>query len=252
MCLAEEALIVMRRPSRTPLVLAFFIALSGACGGGGDEGTPAEYETKPGPNIPQPPAQRSVTAEGEVEITLASGEVSTVALSSKVEGSTVFAGRESGFNLEMACGETIARVEVSLYFVRGTEVLRIERQRDRWTVDGATAEVVPSRPTAIDAGIVADGGDGDAGDAGSDAETAPPPNPEFVNGLGFPAADGSREVVVTLVEDGVRYDIRATIPWRASIAPATCQEVKPGTGTSGSGGGCGGGKSRRSSGGDWD
>lgn len=254
------ALRSMRRTDlRIPLAVAFFVALSGACGGGDDgDGVPAETATVPGPSVPQPPLPRRRTAEGEVTITDASGGETSVTLLSKVEGSSVYSGRESGFDLEMACGDTVARVDVELYFARGDRILRIERQRDRWAVDGRAAEVVPSRPTSSDAAVENDAGagdGGDTGDAGDAGDATPPIDPELVNGLGFPAADGSREVFVTLVASGVRYDVSATIPWRASIAPATCTETKPGTGTrSSGGGGCGGGSrsGRRSSGGDWD
>src|SRR5688572_8373324 len=102
----------MRRSrSRVPLALAVLIALSAACGDD-DEGVPAEYETVPGPNIPQPPAERRLSAEGEVTITSTSGAGTSATLLNKVEGGTVYSGRESGFNLRMACGETVADVEI--------------------------------------------------------------------------------------------------------------------------------------------
>ena len=242
----------MRRyPSRIPLAFALLIGASSACGGGGDDdGVAAEYETTPGPSVPQPPAERRLTADGECVITEASGETSSATLLTDVEApSSVYNGRESGFDLEMACGATVAEVEVSLYFSRGTDILFVERNANRWTVDRRLAEVVPSQPAARDAAAEPDAGDVDAS---ADA-SVPAPEAAFVNGVGFPATDGTRPVSVTLVANGVRYDIRATIPWRSSHAPATCQKLKPGTGTSGSGGGCGGGSSsRRSSGGDWD
>lgn len=242
--------------SRLPLALAFFLALSGACGGDDDTGTPAEYETLPGPAVPQAPVPRRLDAEGEVTVTALSGAVATVTLANKVSGATVYSGKESGFNLEMQCGDTVADVVVSLYFEEGSEIIRVERRDGRWTVDGRTADVVPTRPASSDdAGAGNDGGD-DAGDAGvADASASPPPSTEFVNGVGLPEIDHSRKVFVTLVSNDSRYDIRATIPWRESIAPLSCTQQKPGTGTSSSNsGGCGSGSSssRRSSGGDWD
>jgi hypothetical protein len=249
----------MRRfQSRAPLALAFFIALSGACGGDDDDaGVPSETETVPGPNVPQPPAQRSLTAEGAVEITQDTGEASSATLVTKVASGSVYAGKESGFTLRMECGQTIANVDVALYFPNGDELVIVERERDRWSVNSRTADVVPSKPQSADAGSVdaGDAGTADAGDVGDAAAAPPPTDPSFVNGVGLPGIDGRREVSVTLLaSNGIRYDIRATIPWLASVAPATCQNTKPGTGTPGSsGGGCGGGSSsRRSSGGDWD
>ena len=243
------------RQSRTPLALAFFIALSGACGGSDDEGTPAEYENVPGPNVPLPPEPRRTTAEGEVTITPDAGAVVSVELSDRVGGSTVYSGKQSGFSLEMQCGDNVADVHVELYFDRGgSEILRIERTADRWTVNGRVAEIVPSRPASADAGTVDAGDSGDAGEAGVDAGAADPSTVDLVNGVGFPQIDHSRIVFVTLVANEIRYDIRATIPWRTSTAPTTCSVQKPGTGTkSSSSGGCGSGSSsRRSSGGDWD
>lgn len=246
-----------RSSSRSPLVLAVVIALSGACGGG-DDGTPAEYETKPGPSVPQPPAQRRLSGEGEVTITPSDGQPLSATLLAKVEGTTtIYEGRESGYTLEMVCGESVADVEIVLHFSQGAGGIDlIERKKGRWTIgpDQRTAEVVPSQPTSndgSDAGADVDAGDADdAGDAGLGTST---PAPQLVDGVGLPAADGSRVIDVTLLSSRVRYDIRATIPWLASNAPATCQTVEPGTGTSSSGGGCGGGSSsRRSSGGDWD
>lgn len=244
--------------SRIPLALAFFLALSGACGGDDDEGgIPAEYETVPGPNIPQPPAQRSLIAEGEIDVTATTGEASSAVIVTKVASGSIYSGKESGFTLRMACGSTVAAVDVALYFPQGDEIIIVELQNDRWQVDNRSAEVVPARTTSTstDAGDAGDVDAGDASDAGDAGVTAPPPDPQFVNGLGFPGVDGRREVSVTLVANGVRYDVRATLPWLASNAPVSCQEVKPGTGTKGSsGGGCGSssGSSRRSSGGDWD
>lgn len=249
---------VRRSELRIPLAVAFFIALSGACGGG-DDGTPAEYETKPGPSVPQPPAERRLDVEGEVTITPSSGEPFTISVISKVEGTTtIYNGRESGYDLVMACGDTVADVDITLYLAQtrgGIEI--IERKGDRWTIgpDRRAAEIVPSQPTSsgIDAGGEGGSDGGDGGDAGDASVEAPPSETQLVDGVSLPATDGSREISVTLLSSRVRYDIRATIPWRASNAPASCQEVKPGTGTSGSGGGCGGGgSSRRSSGGDWD
>lgn len=236
-----------RFQSRTSVVLAFFIALSGACGGGDDDGeTPAEYETKPGPSVPEPPAQRLEAGEGEVLITPSgAGQPITAELLAKVEGTTtIYEGRESGYRLVMECGDTIADVDITLHFTQGQGIDLIERKGGRWTIgpDKRAAEIVTTQPTS------------DAGDAGDDAQ-APEPATDLVDGVGLPAPDGSREVVVSLLSSGVRYDIRVTIPWLASSAPATCQVEKPGTGTKGSSGGCGSGsksKSRRSSGGDWD
>src|SRR5690606_13402661 len=92
----KEAMAMRRTHVRFPLALALLIAVSGACGGGEDD-VPPEYETKPGPNVPQPPAQRSLVAEGEVTITDAGGNVESAALLTKVTASSsAYFGRESG------------------------------------------------------------------------------------------------------------------------------------------------------------
>ena len=94
----------------------------------------------------------------------------------------------------------------------------------------------------------------DAGDAGVDAGSpAAPSEPSFVNGLSELDTDSSREVSVTLVAAGVRYDVRGTIPWLTSTAPPNCQVLKspgsPAKGCLGNSRRSGGGSS---SGGDWD
>lgn len=252
-----------RAPSRIPLALAFFIALSGACGGDDDEAVPAESTTEPGPSVPQPPQGRSLVAEGSVEITPATGDVATGTIATKVVSNDIYNGDESGFELHILCGQTVADVEVALYFAYERETHVVELRNDRWTVDRSVAEVVPAKPTAndVDAGSGADAGadaETDAGadagaDAGSDAAVPPTTDPSFVNGVGFPGVDGRREIKVTLAKDGVRYDIHATVPWLKSVAPNVCQKTVPGTGSkSSSGGGCGGGSSKSSSHHDWD
>ena len=232
---------------RSPAVLVVAIALSGACGG---DDNPAVYETKPGPSVPQPPEQRRQDAEGEVTVT-PGGVAATpfsAAIIAKVEGTTtIYNGKQSGYTLEMKCGDEIADVAITLYFSPspgGMEI--IERKAGKWTVgpDHRSAEIVTS---ADDAGT-------DAGNDASDASDAsivePSPEPELVDGVGLPASDGSRVISVRLLQSRVRYDSRATIPWLASNAPATCEVLKPGTGTGDSG--CGSRSGRRSSGGDWD
>lgn len=239
----------MRRSNpRIPLAVAFFIALSGACGGD-DDATSAKSEPTPGPSVPQPPANRSLSAEGEMTITLIN-DVDSTTLVPKVEASGLYAGRESGFNLVMTCGDTVAEVEVSLFFARGPGVYFVERRNGRWFVDNYGAEVVTSS-SGGDAGSDASA---DADAAGATDASAAQPSPDFVNGVGLPGVDGRREVRVALIADKVRYDVRATIPWRASISPAACDGNEPVAANSGSSGGCGSGNSssRRSSGGDWD
>lgn len=241
-----------RSASRTPLALAFFIVLSGACGGDDDDrgssDPPPAGETVPGPNVPQPPAQRNLSAEGSIAITPETGTATSSTLLETVESAGFHQGRKSGYTLEGACGTTAIDVQISLFFERGSEVLVVERRANRWTVERRSAQVVPSEPssTVVDAGAADDSGD--VADA------------EVVGGVGFPDPEGRRVVVVSLLADGVRYDIRATIPWLSSNGPATCFQSKPspnttsssGSGSNGGGGCGGGGGSRRSSGGDWD
>jgi hypothetical protein len=231
--------------TRTPLALAFFVVLSGACGGDDDEAAPAEYASVPGPTVPQPPAQRSLSAEGAIDVTPASGQATSATLVTKVSAG-VYAGRESGYTLRMECGDTVASVDVALYFPQGDEIILVERRANRWEVDDRPADVVSM--SVVDAGA----------DAASDA-SAPSSDPAIVNGVGLPDGEGRREIAVALrTSDGVRYEIRATVPWLASVAPATCQERQTSTATTGStsrrSSGCGSGSSsnRRSSGGDWD
>ena len=109
----------------------------------------------------------------------------------------------------------------------------------------------------VDAGDAGADADTDASvDSGADSSVPPAADPAFVNGVGLPGVDGRREIRITLVDDGVRYDIHATIPWLKSVAPSVCQKTTSSTtgSKSSSGGGCGSGSSssRRSSGGDWD
>lgn len=228
----------MLRPSasRFPLALAVLIVLSGACGGSDDDDAPplAEYETEPGPNVPQPPSQRDLTADGTITVTPRTGGPVTTSIQT---------GGETGFSLVMTCGATTADAKVALYVSVEGRVRLIELKSHLWYVDGRVARRVDSPSTA-------DAGAGDAGDAGA---STPPPT--YQNGVGLPDVDGRRAVFLTLDADGTRYDIDVTIPWLASVAPATCQKAKPGTSQpSSSGGGCGGNSSssKRSSGGDWD
>lgn len=250
-----------RAPSRIPLVLAFFIALSGACGGDDDEAAPEEPTTEPGPSVAQPPEGRSLVADGEVEITLKTGDVATGTVVTKVVSNDINNGKESGFELRMLCHETVPEINLTLYFTdRGTTRV-VERQSNRWSVDRTIAEVVPVKATSNDVDAGADAGadaDTDASadggsDSGSDAAVATPADPSFVNGVGFPGVDGRREVLVTLLADGTRYDIHATIPWLSSFAPNACQKSTPtsSSAASKSSGGCGGGSSKKSSH-DWD
>ena len=249
-----------RAPSRIPLALAFFIALSGACGGDDDRGEePTEASTEPGPSVAQPPEGRSLVAEGSVEVTTDNGDAVSATVATKVVSSDIYNGKESGFALRMLCHETVPEIEVAVYFTYrgGTHIA--ELRNNRWSVDRSSAEIVPMKTTSndVDAGANDAGADADTDasvDGGADAAVVPPADPSFVNGVGFPGVDGRREILVTLVAEGARYDIHATIPWLASFAPNVCQKTTTSsTGSkSSSGGGCGGGSSRRSSGGDWD